>query len=348
MSRVVKEYTVLISCPSDVKKEKDVIKKVIDEFNRTHSYNYGVVFKDIEWKLGTYSSVGEDPQSQINRQIVDESDMAVALFWNRVGDETKNNISGTVEEIEKLCKQNKQVFLYFSSKPILANNLDINQFERLQDIKKKYQNSSIYKEYSTINEFKNIFENEFNLYVARNIENAQEPLKRGLFSIVPNDIKSLQAKINQAEHSIFLSGMSLISTLSISFAKCDKLNNIHVLITKEEANLIKECAKLSDTNYDEFVAHIQLVKKHYYEMSIPNNMEIRCIDAVMPCSLIGIDIDKPDGRIFVRQYLYKQSPVECPHYACYHGDQWYNVYRGQIDSLWKDSEEIDFNSLDGR
>lgn len=341
MSRILKEYTILISCPSDIKKEKKIIEDVIINFNKVQSYNYNVFFKCVEWKLGTYSSVGQYPQTQINEQIVDESDIAVAIFWNRAGEKTQNSISGTVEEINRLCRQNKQVFLYFSLREKSLNNIeDVRQFEKVKKIKKQYQNSSIYKEYSSLKEFKKIFEREFNLFVAKNIKNQEKLLQSKVFNSIDISDESLQAKINQANTSVFLSGASLISTLSVSFKNCINFDYIHIVITKADENLVNECSKLSYASQDELLKHITTVKQHFLEMDIPDNMEIRYIDAVMSCSLIGIDIDKPNGKIFVRQYLYGQDPTICPHYVCYYGEKWFDIYKKQIFSLWEDSKPI--------
>ena len=116
MSRVVMEYKILVSCPSDIKKEKELIKKEIEDFNRINSYENNIIFRFEDWEIGTYSSMGRSPQEEINWQLVDECDMAVAIFWNRVGEKTENEISGTIEEIERLLELNKQIFLFFSLK----------------------------------------------------------------------------------------------------------------------------------------------------------------------------------------------------------------------------------------
>lgn len=340
MSRILKEYTILISCPSDIKKEKKIVENIIEKFNRSQSYNYNVIFRCVEWKLGTYSSVGKYPQEQINQQIVDQSDMAIAIFWNRAGEATKKSISGTVEEIDRLCKQDKQVFLYFSLRETTESK-KIQQLKKVKEIKDKYKNKSIYKEYMSLKEFENIFEEEFNIFVAKNIKNEKELVDKKVFSFVPVNIRTLKDKISQANHSIFLSGASLISTLSTSFENCENLEYIHILMTEEEESIVAECAKLSYASKDELLKHIATVKQHFSEMKVLDNMEIKCINAVMPCSLVGIDIEKPNGMIFVRQYLYGQNPTACPHYVCYFGEKWFNVYKEQMDSLWKDGKPID-------
>ena len=348
MSREVREYKIFVSCPSDIKEEKKYIKKEIEDFNRNNSYESNIIFRYEDWEIGTYSSIGKSPQEEINYQLVDESDIAVAIFWNRVGTETKNEISGTIEEIERLLKLNKQIFLFFSLKKTVSSKLDVDQLNKLQIIKERYQGTSLYKEYNTLNDFRDLFHNELNLYVQKNRRKFEmESSTQKTFSSITISRTSLQEKVNQAKTSIFISGASLVSTSSTSFANC--VNNgveVHLLMTKEDDNLVNEASKLSYANKDELLLHIQMTKKHFYEMNLPDLVKVRCINVVMPLSFIGIDVNEPYGRIYVQQYLYKQEPALCPYYVCHFGEKWYDTYKKQIDKLWDDREKIDFSNCE--
>lgn len=340
MSKDVKVFRMLISCPADVNEEKKYIKKILNDFNRNYGYENNVIFRYEDWKIGTYSTIGKTPQEEINKQLVDECDLAVALFWNKVGTETTNEISGTVEEIERLRKLDKQIFLFFSLRKIVGNGTDIKQVNEVEKIKKKYQNCSLYKEYKSLKDFKDMFENELRLYVQKNRKQFEN---KKTFSTVTISRTSLQEKVNQSKKSIFIAGASLVSSISTSFINC--LNSgieIHLLMTKEDENLINECSKLSYANKDELKSHIQMTKKHFYEMRKGSKIKIRCINAVMPVSLVGIDINESYGKIYVQQYLYKRDPALCPYYVCYYGEKWYEAYENQINMLWKDSEKIDY------
>lgn len=346
MSREVREYKIFVSCPSDIKEEKKYIKKEIEDFNRNNSYQNNIIFRYEDWEIGTYSSIGKSAQEEINWQLVDESDMAVAIFWNKVGTRTKNEISGTIEEIERLRKLNKQIFLFFSLRKIEGSILDTDQLDKLRKIKDKYQGTSLYKEYTSLNQFKDLFHTELNLYVQKNREMMEINSRlTKTFSSITISRSSLQEKINQAKKDIFISGASLVSTISTSFVKC--VNNevkVRLLMTKEDENLINECSKLSYANRDELMSHIKTAKKHFYGMEIEDKIKMRCIDAVMPVSLVGIDVKEPYGKIYIQQYLYKQDPAMSPYYVCYFGEKWYETYREQIDKLWTDSEKIDFSN----
>jgi hypothetical protein len=49
----------------------------------------------------------------INRQVLADCDLLVAIFWTRIGSPTGSALSGTVEEIEKHLKAEKPAMLYF-------------------------------------------------------------------------------------------------------------------------------------------------------------------------------------------------------------------------------------------
>lgn len=345
MPRLVTEYTLLVSCPSDIVEEKDIIKRVLQDFNRSHSLKYHITIRFVDWQFDTYSSVGKNPQDLINSQIVDQADMAIALFWNKSGTPTKKAASGTIEEIDRLCAQKKQVFLYFSERP--ASNIKIvaAQFAKVKQIKNRYKDTSLYRTYDDLAKFEAQFSNDLNNYVVSHLS-SNKPTIQQRFSDITVQRNTLQARIQEAKHSVFISGASLISSLTTSFSYCTNNNiSVRLLMTKEDHNLIGECAKLSYTTTSELLSHIRTTKRHFKNNPVSLPIEIKCINAVMPVALVGIDIDQPYGKIYIQQYLYKQNPAQDPCYICVSGEKWYDVYCKQIKQLWNDSEIIDFSTV---
>ena len=64
--------------------------------------------------------LGGDPQSIINRQLVDEADIVIELFHCRLGRPTSPSASGTVEEIDRSVERGAKVHVFFSEMPIPA------------------------------------------------------------------------------------------------------------------------------------------------------------------------------------------------------------------------------------
>ncbi len=78
---------------------------------------------------------GRRPQEAINRQLVQECDILVGMFWTKLGTATGVAESGTVEEIDQFVAAGKQAMLYFSSRPIDPNKIDLKQHRKLRAFK---------------------------------------------------------------------------------------------------------------------------------------------------------------------------------------------------------------------
>jgi hypothetical protein len=100
MPRNATIYRVLIASPSDVFEEREAARNVIYNWNASHSANMSIMFEPVLWETHVTPELGDRSQSIINRQIVDDSDILIGMFWTRVGTPTGTFESGTVDEIE--------------------------------------------------------------------------------------------------------------------------------------------------------------------------------------------------------------------------------------------------------
>ena len=141
-------YKVLISCPGDLLESVNPIEKEIHNFNERYGERNGIHLRVVHWKKDSYPQVGGRPQDILNNQIVDNSDMCIALFWTRFGSKTEMYGSGTEEEIERMINRNKTVFLYFLDKPLEPSKIDKDQYEKVIMFKERNKNNVLYFEYS--------------------------------------------------------------------------------------------------------------------------------------------------------------------------------------------------------
>lgn len=91
--------------------------------------------------------LGDHPQSLINAQGVDDSDIVFALFGGRLGSPTPGAVSGTVEEIERAVAKGTPVHLYFSTAP-LSVDVDTDQLEGLRAFKKEISERGLFTEFT--------------------------------------------------------------------------------------------------------------------------------------------------------------------------------------------------------
>lgn len=159
----------------------------------------------IGWESHSSPEMGNSPQSIINKQVLEKSDVLVGVFWTRLGTPTSEYQSGTVEEIEKHIKSGKLTMLYFSSKPVEPDSIDPNQYGELKKFKESCKNRSLYEHYDNLNDFKDLF------------------------------YKHLQLKLN--EHAMFKESSSVISDVI-------RPSNISVpILTDVAKQLLKEISE---------------------------------------------------------------------------------------------------------
>ena len=131
-ARVVK---VMIASPGDVSTERQQVREVLSEWNSIHSEDRGLVLLPIGWETHSTPELGDRPQATINKQVLADCDLLIAMFWTRIGTPTGASISGTVEEIQEHLRAGKQAMLYFSSAPVRPDSVDEEQYRALKQFK---------------------------------------------------------------------------------------------------------------------------------------------------------------------------------------------------------------------
>lgn len=157
MPRSVTQYDLLISCPGDIHSELPLINKAVEEFNTLFSDTLGIAICTRHWSKNAYAQSGGKPQALLNNQFVKDCDAAVALFWTRFGTPTDEYGSGTEEEIEMMLSSGKQVFMYFSDKPISPSQHNAAEYTKVQAFRDKYKGRGLYFTYATDDEFYKLF-----------------------------------------------------------------------------------------------------------------------------------------------------------------------------------------------
>jgi hypothetical protein len=154
MSFEAKVFKVLIASPGDVDEERQAIPEVISRWNNANAELSHVVLLPVKWETHSAPLLGGRAQSVINNQVVTTCDMAIGVFWTRLGSPTGVSESGTAEEIEWFIKNNKPVMVYFSSRNIDPKALDLDQYKALKEFEKKMQKVGLTGSYTSITDFK--------------------------------------------------------------------------------------------------------------------------------------------------------------------------------------------------
>ncbi|MBZ5509222.1 MAG: hypothetical protein LAO78_27495 [Acidobacteriia bacterium] len=143
MPRTSRIIEVLIASPSDVQDERNILTEVILDWNSAHSRSVGITLSPVRWEMDAVPATGDRPQGLLNKQIVENADIVVGVFWHRMGTPTGVALSGTAEEIEILRTKGKKVLLYFSEAAI-PHNHDRKQLEALKSYRDSLRQDTLY------------------------------------------------------------------------------------------------------------------------------------------------------------------------------------------------------------
>lgn len=144
---------VMIASPGDVLSERKIARVVVHEWNTINAVDRKTVLVPIGWETDSVPAIGDRPQAIINKQLLKDADLLVAIFWTRLGTHTGAAASGTVEEIEEHVSASKPMMLYFSSVPVRPESVDAQQYERLQEFKDSIKNRALVETFDSPAEF---------------------------------------------------------------------------------------------------------------------------------------------------------------------------------------------------
>lgn len=142
---------VLIASPGDTADARDVVERTIMSWNRDRARGERVVLLAVRWEVDAVPELGGDGQSVINRQLVDDCDVVVALFYARLGAPTSRASSGTVEEIERARRRGLPVHVYFSEMP-LPRGVDPHELNRLNEYRNDLQSQGLLGSYASLDD----------------------------------------------------------------------------------------------------------------------------------------------------------------------------------------------------
>lgn len=148
MSFTASVLRVMIASPSDIPDARDAVEAAINNWNNANASNKQIVLLPWRWETSSVPVLGGHPQSLINSQGVDDSDVVFALFGSRLGSPTPDAVSGTVEEIQRAVDAGKPVHLYFST-AALPNDVDTRQLDGLREFRAEISQRGLLGEFAT-------------------------------------------------------------------------------------------------------------------------------------------------------------------------------------------------------
>lgn len=348
MKTNVLQYKLLISHPSDIKEEVTCIRRLIKKYNETQGIIDKINILPLEWGHDTYPELdneGKGVQEIINKQIVYDSDGVVAIFWHRIGFPTKEHCSGTVEEISNMIKENKDVLVYFCKEKIELDEIDSEQLDKLKKFKKAYQNQGIYKEYTTIEDFEEIFDYQFRLFINEKIKKKQSDNKNysNPFSYRYEQLSNRLVKLlTKRKYDVIKKILenSLPYEVALNFKR-----QIIAFGPQQKSECYKSFAAIYRKSKNEFVKeqccyYMSYLKNNDVSLFLENIINNESSLLVKRGAYIGLSL--ATGRIdYLKNYIKTldsnplAASINAGYHQCHYGDKFSNegfLYDSSIDS----------------
>ena len=97
MSYIATVIPVMIASPGDVEKEREEVRNAIYNWNDINSKNTSMILNPIGWETHGAPEMGDRAQALINKRLLNDCDLLIAVFWTRIGTPTGGYESGTAE-----------------------------------------------------------------------------------------------------------------------------------------------------------------------------------------------------------------------------------------------------------
>lgn len=153
----VRLFRCLLISPGDVTDDREAVARAVEQWNAHAGKSLEARIDLVRWEVHGVPDASGAPQAILNRQLVDECDCAVALFWTRLGTPTASFPSGSIEEIERMRARRARVLMYFKNAPLPADS-DLKQVEAVRAFREKMKKESLLGEYGSSTEVASLVE----------------------------------------------------------------------------------------------------------------------------------------------------------------------------------------------
>lgn len=177
------EIKCFIASPGDTLEERNACEKVFDEINHGLGSCLGFHIVPVRWEKDVYPSVGEYGQQVINQQMEENYDLFIGIMKSRFGTPTPQAGSGTEEEFNIAYErfQNGEIgniFFYFGATKMSPYDLDIDQFKKVKEFRKKIeQDGVVTMQYQGLEDFKKQLKSNLEDYFNKNKPSKKKRIK---------------------------------------------------------------------------------------------------------------------------------------------------------------------------
>jgi len=256
---MIRLFKIFLASPGDTQEERKAAEDVVNEINKGSGPRDNYRLELLKWETDTYSSIGEDGQDVINKQIGSDYQVFVGVMWKKFGTPTKRAGSGTEEEFQLAYerydkKKDINIMFYFNSSPI-PQDADFIQAQKVKDFKSRIQDLGVYhKSFDSTKDFEKHLRMDLQRYVndilKAEVENNEEstiPEKPSTKHVIPEIKDSFKEYLNDIQ-------------ASFSHSKVDNLHLEDIYIAPDLRDLSngKNSSKVKVENLDDLTDAIDV------------------------------------------------------------------------------------------
>jgi hypothetical protein len=156
VARQVIEYRVLLISPGDMTAARDAVRAAIADWNAHVGPGKGVRLEAVGWESHVHPATGTEPQAIINKQIVEDADVGIALFGARLGSATSAAPSGSAEEIDLLAARGAPLLIYRSTEPVKLAGVDLDQVKAMRDFLDRMKKKALLGDFESVEQLRRL------------------------------------------------------------------------------------------------------------------------------------------------------------------------------------------------
>jgi tetratricopeptide (TPR) repeat protein len=164
---------VVIASPGDVKAERELIPRVVEEVNRNIARPRGLHLDVYRWETDSYPGFHpQGPQGLIDPLLkIEDCDLLIGIFWRRFGTPVSDAKSGTEHEFRLAYNgwkknSNPQIMVYFSQRPYTPKSKEeTDQWGLLLQFKKEFPREGLWWDYKSKSEFETLLRNHLTIFL---------------------------------------------------------------------------------------------------------------------------------------------------------------------------------------
>ncbi|OLT39000.1 hypothetical protein BJF85_07140 [Saccharomonospora sp. CUA-673] len=162
----------------------------------------GLTALPVSWTEHAVVEFGDRPQAILNEQIVDEADLAIALFYDRLGTPTGQAESGTAEEVKVLAEAGKPVSVLVNTGPRAPlSGSALEERQRLTEYLAELRKKALVFDYAQVGDLVGHLNNFLSRATGRFQQVAEEAKKEQFGGMDPSDGVWPRAEVSESQRA---------------------------------------------------------------------------------------------------------------------------------------------------